>query len=61
MQLIKLDDVLTPKLSPLKNLTLKSLLDELRQEAFVGEYNHYNSSIVDCCTFLIEVLEGQHG
>lgn len=40
-----------------KILLLKELLKEVREETTDKECTAVNSSIVDCCTYLIENLE----
>jgi hypothetical protein len=41
-------------------ITLKSSLRKLKTDYSNKELTSHNSSVVDCCDFLIETLEGEH-
>lgn len=44
-----------------KKRLLKTLLFELREVISLKDPTRHNSSVVDCCTFLIDALEDEDG
>lgn len=49
------------KLTSRESKTLKTLLKKLRDKASQKDCTNQQSSLIDCCTFLIETLEGPDG
>lgn len=52
----------TDNITSIRNELLKCLLGEVKTKVLKGgiERNRILSSVLDCCDFLIEYLEGRH-
>jgi hypothetical protein len=42
-------------------INLKASLRKLKTDYSKKEFTSHNSSVVDCCDYIIETLEGEHG
>ncbi len=54
---LKVEPIKPCKLTSSKRNTLISLLSELSEQTLKEPYTKSTSTIVDCCSFLIEILE----